>query len=292
VVGGTSVTLLCVCDSLTQHVVLRASVRRHRRAHDVLLEKSAAFDVQRKRADSVGEICPVRLAPRIRLPGVLQLPQVPAKRPSMRIRQQYPAVLFTMKILLGSYFQATSPAVRSMRPVPWEIYRGLRGLKHRASKAPTHAASKLCQRWQTCTSEWDTREGPPLLFKIIVTGSPSRTWSDPSTEEENSTSHIDAIGIGRGILSAVEFLDPISSDAKEMTSQELPKSEKPIHDARRFRREPRVAVSRMNTTKVKRADVRSGSQGMRKAAIASARSAMPAIIPESDNLNCFILCMS
>src|SRR3981081_4648334 len=38
--------------------------------------------------DTVGEFGPGRLAPRIRLPGVLQLPQTPAERPSMGIRQQ------------------------------------------------------------------------------------------------------------------------------------------------------------------------------------------------------------
>jgi hypothetical protein len=41
-------------------VVPRASVRQHRRAHDVLLEKSAAFDVQRKRPfDLLNPNCPI-----------------------------------------------------------------------------------------------------------------------------------------------------------------------------------------------------------------------------------------
>jgi hypothetical protein len=40
--------------------------------------------------DPVGEFGPGRLAPRIRLPGVLQLAQIPAKRPPAAIRQQDP----------------------------------------------------------------------------------------------------------------------------------------------------------------------------------------------------------
>jgi hypothetical protein len=38
--------------------------------------------------DIVRESGPERLAPRIRLTGMLELPQIPAERPSMEIRQQ------------------------------------------------------------------------------------------------------------------------------------------------------------------------------------------------------------
>src|SRR4051812_47795292 len=44
-------------------------------------------------ADTVGEFGSGCLAPRMSLPGVLHVPHLPAKRPSMGIRRQYPMLL-------------------------------------------------------------------------------------------------------------------------------------------------------------------------------------------------------
>jgi hypothetical protein len=97
-----------------------------------------------------------------------------------------------------------------------------------------------------------------------------------------SIKHIATICMGIGIRSAVEVHDPIASERNAMTSHPQPKSAKPTHEAPRFSRAPRVAVRRINTTKAKKADVRSGSHGMRQAAKLTARTAIAPISPIRD----------